>query len=229
MHWYNPLVYLLFYEICIVCEKNCDEIVTESLDETQKVHYGNLIIESALHQTDKESLFADTFSTNKKITKERLLFITRKNHTSPYRKIITALVICIVSLSMPISVLAYHPVSVYRNTPSYELDQGIGDMYIIPDGTPSPFESGPTLTQLDFTLSIEILTDESENQYTVATESKESDGSCAHEYINARRDYHVPDGSRCTVYSHEGLYCKKCGFYLQESFVGEDRHMECSH
>lgn len=82
VHWYNPLVYLLFYEICVVCEKNCDEIVTESLDETQKEHYENLIIESALHQTDKGALFVDTFSTNKTITKERLLFMTKKitNH-----------------------------------------------------------------------------------------------------------------------------------------------------
>ena len=42
------------------------------------MHYENLIIESALHQTDKRALFVDTFFSDKKITKERLLFMTRK-------------------------------------------------------------------------------------------------------------------------------------------------------
>ncbi|MDE6749351.1 MAG: M56 family metallopeptidase [Lachnospiraceae bacterium] len=229
IHWYNPLAYFLFYELCVACEKNCDEMVTQPLDETQKVHYENLIIEAAKHKSDIGTLFVDAFFTNKKQTKERILFMTRKNHKSHYRKIITALVIFLAVLSMPISVLAYQPISVYHDIPSYELNEGIGDMYIIPDDTPSPFELDSILMQLDFTLSDEIIIDEYGNKYTITVENKEAARACSHEYINASRNHHIPSGRGCTIYIYKGIYCKKCSFCLQESLDNQLTYSKCPH
>ncbi|MCM1049934.1 MAG: M56 family metallopeptidase [Clostridiales bacterium] len=229
IHWYNPLVYLLFYELCTACEKNCDEMVTQSLDEIQKGQYENLIIEAAKYQNDINLLFAGAFSANKKRTKERLLFMTRKNHKSPYRKLITALVIFLAALSMPISVLAYQPVSVYRNAPSYEFNEGIGDMYIVFDEAQSPFESDHILMQLDFTLSSDIIIDEYGNQYAITAVDEETARSCSHEYISADKYHHAQQGSGCTMYIYKGIYCKKCGFCLQESLDNQIAYAKCPH
>lgn len=229
LHWYNPLVYLLFYELCTACEKNCDEMVTQSLNEIQKGQYENLIIEAAKYQNDINLLFADAFSANKKQTKERLLFMTRKNHKSPYRKIITVLVIFLAALSMPISVLAYQPVSVYRNVPSYEVDEGIGDMYIVFDKEQSPFEQDYILMQLDFTLSSDIIIDEYGNQYVITDMDEETARSCSHEYINADKYHHAKQDSGCTMYIYKGIYCKKCGFCPQESLDNQIAYAKCPH
>ncbi len=64
-NWYNPPVYLLFYELCVVCEKNCDEMVTKPLNDAQKVHYEDLIIEAARHQTDHEYISGNRSKHNK--------------------------------------------------------------------------------------------------------------------------------------------------------------------
>ncbi len=229
LHWYNPLVYLLFYELCVVCEKNCDEIVTETLNDAQKMHYEDLIIEAARHQTDIRPLFANTFSTNKKHTKERILFLTRKNRKFPCQKIITAFIVCIASLSLPISVLAYQPVMVYPNAAPYDISPRIGDMYIIPDGTPSPFEEVDTLMQLDFTLSDEIIIDEHGRQYALTAEIKETARSCPHKYINTTKSKHEKSGNGCTTYTYEGTYCTSCGSCLQENLVGQTILTQCPH
>ncbi|MCM1124053.1 MAG: M56 family metallopeptidase [Eubacterium sp.] len=230
LHWYNPLVYLLFYELCVVCEKNCDEKVTESLDDNQKIHYENLIIEAARHKTDIEPLFADSFSTNKRQTKERILFLTRKKRRLPCQKIITALVICIAALSMPISVLAYQPFRFYHDAQPYDSNQDI--MYILFDDAPSPLNLDSMMTQLeqlDFTLSNEIIIDEYGNQYIVTAESKKNVRSCAHEYIHAAKNKHDKSGSGCIVSVYEGTYCKKCNYCLQESLVSQTTFTKCPH
>lgn len=226
VHWYNPLTYLLFYELCVACEKNCDEMVTEPLDETQKIHYENLIIDAAQHQTNIEPLFANTFSTSKKQTKERILFMTRKKHRSPYRKVITALVICIATLSMPISVLAYQPVSIYHDKQPYDPNQDI--MYITFNDAPNPLID-PMLMRLDFTLSDEIIIDEYGNQYAITTESINAAHSCSHEYISGSRTKHVKNGSGCTIYIYEGIYCKNCNSCLQESSISHLTFDKCPH
>ncbi|MCM1215704.1 MAG: hypothetical protein NC548_14455, partial [Lachnospiraceae bacterium] len=186
-------------------------------------------IEAAKYQNDIKLLFTDAFSANKKQTKERLLFLTRKNHKSPYRKVITALVIFLAALSMPISVFAYQPVSVYRNVPSYEVNESIGDMYIVFDEAQSPFTQDHILMQLDFTLSSDIIIDEYGNQYAINDMNEETARSCSHEYINADKYHHAKQGSGCIMYIYKGTYCKKCGFCLQESLDNQISYTRCPH
>ncbi|MDE6847696.1 MAG: M56 family metallopeptidase [Lachnospiraceae bacterium] len=226
IHWYNPLAYLLFYELCAACEKTCDEMVTESLDETQKIHYENLIIEAAQHQANIEPLYANTFSTSKRQTKERILFMTRKNRKSPCRKIIATLIICITALSVPISVLAYEPVKVYYDIQPYNPNGDV--MYIMFNDAPCPLDD-PMLIQLDFTLSDEIIIDECGNQYPITAGSENAARSCSHEYISGNKSYHAKNGNGCTMYIYEGTYCKKCHFCLQENLINHLTFGKCPH
>lgn len=224
IHWYNPLIYLLFYEICTVSEKRCDELVTDSLDDVQKKHYEHLIIDAAQSQTNINILLADTFSSNKRQVKERLLFMTRKQSRPVFQRIIIALVICLTALSMPISVLAYQPVSVYRNI---DYDPSRDVMYLIFDDSPNPLDV--VEDHFDFSLADNILTDEHGNQYIIAIESKQAVQSCAHEYISGTRRYHVRGGSDCTIDIYWGTYCVLCGFCLEESVTSQASYTPCPH
>ena len=224
IHWYNPLVYLLFYEICTVSEKRCDELVTNSLNDVQKRHYEHLIIDAAQNQTNINILFADTFSTSKKQAKERLLFITRKQSKPIFQKIIIVVVICLAAFSMPISVLAYQPIYVYRDN---HYDPTKDAVYIIFDDSPSPLDVAED--HFDFSLSDNILTDEYGNQHIIAAESEQAVQSCTHEYISGIRREHAQSGSDCTVDVYQGTYCKKCGNCLQESPYAQISYISCPH
>lgn len=229
LHWYNPLVYLLFLEICSVSEKYCDEQVTSSLNETQKTHYGNLIIEAAQNQNDTTILLADSFIKNKKQAKERILFMTRKPRKSTQWKLITALVICLAVLSMPISVLAYQPFYTYHDT---EYHPHTDIMYLMSEEDEDPFggkyTTAPT-DNLDFTLSDDILIDESGNQYPIIAENQQTAKSCSHEFVQLTKAHHVRSSKGCTVSTYEGTYCKYCGYCLQETFVSKTTYATCPH
>ena len=224
IHWYNPLIYLLFYEICTASEKHCDELVSNTLDEAQKEYYEHLIIDAAQNQTNISILFADTFSTNKKQVKERLLFMTRKQSKPIFQKIIIAVVICLAAFSMPISVSAYQPIYVYRDN---HYDPAKDAVYITFDDSPSPLDVAED--HFDFSLSDNILTDEYGNQYILAAESEQVTQSCTHEYISGIRREHAQSGSDCTVDVYQSTYCKKCGNCLQESPYSQTSYISCPH
>lgn len=226
LHWYNPFSYILFREIGIASEKRCDEMVTAALDETQKVHYENLIIESARSHTDSGVLFTGTFSTGHNQTKERILFMNRPKCKSIYSKVITALLIGIIALSMPISVLAYQPLSVYWDQQDYKPNADA--MYIIFDNQPCPLDD-PYEMHIDFSLSDNIIIDEDYNQYIITSEDAKAAQACSHEYITAQRRHHVRNGSGCITYIYEGTYCKKCTHCLQETLINQNTYSNCPH
>lgn len=169
IHWYNPLIYMLFHEMCAASEKHCDELVSDALDDVQKEYYEHLIINAARNQANINILFADTFSTNKKQAKERILFMTRKQRKSIWQKIIITAMICLTAFSMPISVLAYQPVSVYTDD---HYEPNTDTMYINFDERSTPLDVAEDY--LNFSLSDNILIDEYGNQYIISTESAQS-------------------------------------------------------
>lgn len=64
LHWFNPLAYLLFFELCNISERVCDEKVTGRMREKEKINYGMLVIEMAQKPSCVSMLFADSFSIN---------------------------------------------------------------------------------------------------------------------------------------------------------------------
>lgn len=150
--------------------------------------------------------------------------MTRKQHKSIWQKIIIATIICLTAFSMPISVLAYQPVSVYTD---HHYDSKRDVMYIIFDDSPSPLDVAED--HFDFTLSDNILTDEYGNQYILAAESTQSVQACTHEYVSGTRRDHIKNGSGCTVYVYQGTYCIKCSFCLQESLTSQTSYTLCPH
>lgn len=229
LHWFNPLACVLFLEICNVSEKYCDEKVIRSLNEAEKTHYGDLVIESAQNQNNSTILLADSFTKNKKQAKERILFMTRKPEKSTRWKLMTALTVGLAVLAMPISVLAYQPFYTYHDS-EYHPHSDI--MYFsFEDGT-DPFGDkyvDTSLMNLDFTLSDTVFTDEYGTQYVIAADEAQTAASCTHEFVKRTRYHHVKSGNGCTMYAYEGSYCVHCGYCLQETFVNQITYATCPH
>lgn len=228
LHWYNPLVYLLIREVYVVCEKACDETVMTSLDEKQKMHYENLVLEAAQHHTKMDTVFVNTFSSHKKQMKERLLFMTRKNGKASCWKMMAAMVIFIVAVSMPVSVMAYEPVKIYHDIMH---DWPVrGDMYIYADDMTNPFLTvQKPLDQLDFSLSDDVILDEYGNQYPINPACTENACSCTHVYVNGTRIHHEKNDRGCTIYTYKLIYCQSCKTPLQETLDNQATYINCPH
>ena len=81
LHWFNPLAYIFYREVGIVCETVCDEkIVMDQPIEFRK-KYGKLIIDIIEKKEIYSNALIISFSGNKKVTKERILIM--KNVRKP--------------------------------------------------------------------------------------------------------------------------------------------------
>lgn len=148
----------------------------------------------------------------------------RKKCKASVRNSLTVLLICLIAVSIPVSVLAYDPVYVYHNDVYYP----DSDMCITFDGQSSPFETLDT-SYLDFSVVDEIIIDEDGNQYPVIADEAQTARACVHEYISGQRTQHVKNGSGCTIYIYEGTYCKNCKICVHETLIGQNTLITCPH
>ncbi len=227
IHWYNPLVYILFREICSLGEKTCDELVIDTLSESQRQHYEQLIISAAQEHTAINILFADTFSSYRKQTTARIMaLITERPRRSARQKTVIAILLGLFVLSMPISVLAYEPLHFYESNMPYTSNDSTV-WYTFGEDAQDPFYV--LEDHIDFSTSDNLLFDESGNIYIFAENDAAAAAVCNHSYIDGVRRYHQPNGSGCTVYVYTGTYCTKCGYTLTETLTGQYTYNPCPH
>lgn len=92
LHWYNPLVYLLYWEICKVSEQVCDASVIQGMSEQEKMQYQSLIIDLGQKEPPKDTFFASPFSGYYKTIKERIKMMDRTTMFSKKIRRIASLV-----------------------------------------------------------------------------------------------------------------------------------------
>lgn len=99
IHWFNPFVYLLEREVGKACELSCDEAVIDSLDDSAKKAYGDMLL-SFLKTKDayKNSLASVTLTEGAKQIKERLgaiMNFKKKSKTMKALTVILTILICV--------------------------------------------------------------------------------------------------------------------------------------
>lgn len=73
IHWFNPFVYLMSWEIGRICELSCDEAVIRKLDAQGRRAYGDTLLNAiGLGGSYKDSLVSLTLNESKELLKERL-------------------------------------------------------------------------------------------------------------------------------------------------------------
>lgn len=97
LHWFNPLSFLLYYEISCIGEMCCDSNVLEGQAEDACKEYGELLLQIATRKTtsDRKSLFMNMASTkNSKIIQRRIREMTTKKRNKTILSIASTIVIC---------------------------------------------------------------------------------------------------------------------------------------
>jgi len=98
LHWFNPLVYLMSWEITRACEFSCDEAVLAQMGHENAQDYGKTLLDAmAAVGKYKENFGAFTLSGNKQLLKERLGAIMNFRKKSKAIRLLTgALTMCVI-------------------------------------------------------------------------------------------------------------------------------------
>lgn len=218
LHWFNPLSFLLYYEISCIGEMYCDSGVLEGQGEDACKEYGELLLQIATRKTknDRKSLFMNMAGTkNSKIIKRRIREMTTKKRNKTILSIASTIVI---SMAGAITSFAYEaPRTVTVNTSSeFLLDSKFGKQ-----------QEG-----LDEILFDRYFT----NNTGIISEIKEPNSSderalCKHDYsIDGIYSTHKKntDGS-CIVREYDALQCCFCGSVKVGDLISTTTYVKCPH
>lgn len=222
LYWFDPLFYMMDYEIEKVSELICDAKATRDTSEEQKMTYIRLMI--SMIPTEGSSNFC-AFSRYKKDIEERVVNIMNMKKISKREKVLS------VVLSVFMILVGSTPVWAYQNprilkTDRYghqtvdistELTVGFQDA-----GVPGLYPIGEILLDAQFTSSDGVVYD--------ARDIAETSKACGHTYKDGTYSVHKKnsDGS-CTVRMYEAKRCTKCGYIMQEDLLWETNYVTCTH
>lgn len=83
LHWFNPFVYLMGWEVNRLCELSCDEAVIKSMDARGRRAYGDTLINAmGMGGNYKDTIASVTLNEGKQLLKERLDAIMKYKHKS---------------------------------------------------------------------------------------------------------------------------------------------------
>ncbi len=217
LHWFNPLSFLLYYEISCIGEMCCDSNVLEGQAEDACKEYGELLLQIATRKTtsDRKSLFMNMASTkNSKIIQRRIREMTTKKRNKTILSIASTIVIC---MAGAITSFAYEaPRTVTTNiTTDLSLDSEFSE---------EKENSSKIIFDRYFIDSTGIISEIEElNSFNKAL--------CKHDYSipgTFRNHKKNSDGS-CTVTNYDALKCSLCGSVLVNEVISTTTYTKCPH
>ena len=183
VHWYNPFVYMMFYEISVISEMYCDSIVIGGKGEEERRNYGELILKLAVQNkfANKRQFFIGMANSRSKwIYKRRILEMKRDKKCKTVLPVVTIVLICMVG---GITTFAYDsPQTIYNDT-GYDFDADA-------DYT---FETSEECTDLP---SDYFFIDDNGRIYDLSKIEKNSRNLCSHDFsIHGTLNQHKKDGN----------------------------------
>lgn len=238
LHWWNPVVWILYSNFERTREWSCDEtVVQDRTKEEVKRYLKLLIMESAKVEgcEKKYQRWATGFGTEAKKLKKRMdnLMNMRK-----WNKVAAGAVVSVLVLANSLTALAYEDTihveskkSVSQDEVEYVMEGEIWQF--IPADTEVEV-LGEADLYIPFNNEIRYdnqFVDEEGNIYQIQDDELMSTySSCNHTYVAGQQVMHDKkwDGS-CVVKVHEAERCSKCGWVLLGDFVSETRYAVCPH
>ena len=199
VHWYNPFVYLMFYEISVISEMYCDSIVIGGKGEEERRNYGELILKLAVQNkfANKRQFFIGMANSRSKwIYKRRILEMKRAKKYKAVLPVVMTVLICMIG---GITTFAYDsPQTIYNDT-GYDFDADA-------DYT---FETSEECTDLP---SDCFFVDDNGKTYDLSKKEEDSRNLCSHDFsIHGTLNQHKKDGSGgCVIKSYEAWRCSIC-------------------
>ena len=106
VHWYDPICYLLYHELCVVSELDCDYGVVNGIDDAQRQRYSRLILDLAAAGSGKKERFAVGLVNNDTATFERRI-LAMKQTRKKSKPVLSCLVMAVICVLGTITAFAY--------------------------------------------------------------------------------------------------------------------------
>ena len=206
IHWFNPIVYFLFYELCNMSEVLCDESVVKRQPDSWRQKYSNLILFYAQkgNGASHKSLWANlSGNAAASVLKRRVLEMknNRKRNLA-----VSLLLILVFSMTGTMMAFAYEPpTQMDIGDEKFSLDIRIGDEPLRLDVEEIPYDCF-------------YVDDEGKIQPLYGGEISPY---CNHVFFMIREvsiHNRYSNGS-CDVIKRQGQICEKCNYV---KFIGED-------
>lgn len=216
LHWYNPLCYFLYHELCTVSELDCDYEIVKEADDLGRKRYGSLILDVAAAAGDgKEKLAVGLIQNSAATFKRRISEIKKPGKNS--RPAMICFIMAAIFLAGTVTAFAFQPHNTHK---IYDFDPD-SEYYFHSrsDGFVEGFEPLP----FD-----RFFTDE--NGEVFPLEELSSHTSCPHEYADGTVTEHTKSsGEKCIVVESKARRCRSCGNIEPGSIDFERTFRSCPH
>lgn len=214
LHWYNPLCYLLYHELCTVSELDCDYEIVKETDDLGRKRYGSLILDVAAAAGDgKEKLAVGLIQNSAATFKRRILEI--KNPRENSRPVMICLIMAAIFLAGTATTFVYQPPKIFELNnfhPDGEYFYQSNDVVV--GFEPLPFDC--------------FFTDE--NGQAFPFEEPSSHTSCPHDYADGTITEHTKNtDEECIVVKRKARRCRFCGDIEPGNVVYNSTFYSCPH
>lgn len=222
VHWYNPLCYLFYHELCFMCEVRCDYNTVQKLEKEEIMIYYMLILQFSKdqhHDYDnkfKTALISASYKNQKRRIDEMKYF------NNPKKKWVTGIVVSALCAVSTLTAFAYTPPLTIADV---ECVTGNGTVVITPAGVPSPYEV--QLPEIKFDSFI-TYADGTVVPYTEDTQPKVV---CKHSNSqDITHTTHARNGKGgCTVMVYSAKQCSNCKQIFDKVLDNEIKFSVCRH
>lgn len=229
-NFYNPLALYLLLEIVHVSELVCDEELTASFDEKERVQYCQLLFETACKK--REQFLLVTHFNHRFKLKERIEMILRGTRKKKgYNSIVNLVTTCFIICIFFVSIIVYEQPDVMdlRNS-EMKIERGYNNdaiRFFVEEGEEEKsllstfFDDGGMNLNLDG-----YFVDEEGNQFlTEEQEQKE----CKHHDVKGICYEHDMNGQECVYRAYNAKRCKNCGRVVNGETAHEFESKICPH
>ena len=210
LHWFNPICILLYFEIKNMSEIHCDSETVKNYDDDMTEKYCFYMVDLSVddYVKSKKLFYTGLISEYSSMMKRRVLNLKKGNRKKGVLPIITAFVMCCLSMN---TVFAYEaPVETTLSEPQGEMVEFLTE-------EPVTFNAW----------NDKVIVDNEGNTYKIGNQER---ASCKHNYVSCTfGDHKKHSDDSCTTYLYEADKCTKCGNKINEELVGETSYKKCPH
>jgi len=228
IHWFNPFVYLLYRQLCVFSEFNCDKFVVKGLNQEQCIKYGNTILEfsSIKNGVPLYKVVNMLGSYNKNIMKARLKIVKYSNKKRKNKSIIQAIIITSTIFISSLTVFAYKEPEISPENINY-ITNNLEDVssYSVFGKVEKTNIKLPDLQDAGDVSHYFI----DENGVTYKIDENKEKVICNHNYVDGNYVVHTKKGNGCVVEYYNAQKCTKCGSVILGEKYGTGTFDVCPH
>lgn len=220
LHWFNPLIYLLQYEIKYLSETSCDERVLKGCAEMECQVYIDLLDRN---RSGGKIPFSSAVEGDTEIDR-RIALIKQRKKIGYKEKAMVIGVYAFLVLLNSLTALAYPKIHHVKETAIEVAEDAVdGGNFWIYDYAKDGYG-----TYTDAVLYNEQFVDKDGHIYQVASK-KEQEACTKHEIVPGVVQIHKKDSQGCTLETYDGTRCSECGNMWKGDLLYITNKMPCPH